>query len=216
MSGNIIYTLKWKYLIANVTSTAQEYDVFTENSFCDVTLVSDDQKPIKAHRYVLSTFSPVLEKYSPQQPPHPLIYLWGVNHRELDSILQCIYLGNLSVNHSNMMRFALAPEGMRHSCNQFDYQTTKQSNLKTHKQCVHKCIRYSCNKCDYQATTQSHLKTHMQFVHEGIKYSCNQCHYQATTQSSLKTHKQSVHEGVKYFCNICNYQTGWKTQLNKS
>ena len=73
MTEDIIYTLKWKYFSPNVKSRVS--NVINEQSFCDVTLVSDDQKPFQAHRYVLSTFSPVLEKYSPQQPPHPLIYL---------------------------------------------------------------------------------------------------------------------------------------------
>ena len=46
------------------------FDVIKEQSFCDVTLVSDDHKPFQAHRYVLSIFSQSsLEKYSPQQSP---------------------------------------------------------------------------------------------------------------------------------------------------
>merc|ERR1712179_533107 len=93
---------------------AQEYDVFTENSFCDVTLVSDDQKPFHAHRYVLSTFSPVLKNILLTNPhSHPLIYLRGVNHQELDSILQFIYLGKASVSHSNMQRLAQAAKDLQ-------------------------------------------------------------------------------------------------------
>ena len=96
MTEDIIYTLKWKYFVPNVTSRLS--NGFTENSFCDVTLVSDDQKPFKAHRYVLSNFSPVLKNILLNNPhSHPLIYLRGVNHQELDSILQFIYLGKASV-----------------------------------------------------------------------------------------------------------------------
>ena len=53
MTEDIIYTLKWKYFSPNVKSRVS--DVIKDQSFCDVTLVSDDQKPFKAHRYVLST-----------------------------------------------------------------------------------------------------------------------------------------------------------------
>merc|ERR1711954_283974 len=82
-------------------------DVINEQSFCDVTLVSDDHKPFLAHRYVLSSFSPVLKNILLNNPnSHPLIYLRGVNHQELDSILQFIYYGKASVDHSNMKRFA--------------------------------------------------------------------------------------------------------------
>ena len=112
MTEDIIYTLKWKYFTPNVTSRVS--DVFTENSFCDVTLVSDDQKPFQAHRYVLSTFSPVLKDILLNNPhSHPLIFLRGVNHQELDSILQFIYLGKAPVHHGNMKRFALASKDLK-------------------------------------------------------------------------------------------------------
>ena len=62
MTEDIIYTLKRKNFSSNIISRVS--DVFTENSFCDVTLVSDDQKPFQAHKFVLGTFSPVLKKFS--------------------------------------------------------------------------------------------------------------------------------------------------------
>ena len=112
MSENIIYTLKWKYFTPNVTSRLS--DVFTENSFCDVTLVSDDQKPFQAHRYVLSAFSPVLKNILLNNPhSHPLIFLRGVNHEDLYSILQFIYLGKALVCPENMRRFAQAAKDLQ-------------------------------------------------------------------------------------------------------
>ena len=104
------YHLKWKYLISNQKSSLSE--IFKEKSFSDVTLVSDDQIPFPAHRYVLSAFSPVLKNILLNNPhSHPLIFLRGVNHQELDSILQFIYLGKASVYHGNMRRFAQAAKG---------------------------------------------------------------------------------------------------------
>ena len=105
MTADIIYTLKWKYFSPNVKSRVS--DVIKEQSFCDVTLVSDDQKPFQAHRYVLSTFSPVLKEILLKNPhSHPLIYLRGVNHQELDSILQFIYFGKTWVDHSHIKKQA--------------------------------------------------------------------------------------------------------------
>merc|ERR1719430_794141 len=112
MTEDIMYDLKAKYFTPNVTSRLS--DVFTEKSFCDVTLVSDDQNPFQAHRYVLSIFSPVLNNILLNNPhSHPLIYLRGVNHQDLDSILKFIYLGKASVNHSNMKRFAQAAKDLQ-------------------------------------------------------------------------------------------------------
>merc|ERR1712179_452607 len=112
MTEDIIHTLKWKFFSPNVKSRVS--DVMKEQRFCDVTLVSDDQKPFQAHRYVLSTFSPVLKNILLKNPhSHPLIYLRGVNHQELDSILLFIYLGKTSVYHSNMNRFAQAAKELQ-------------------------------------------------------------------------------------------------------
>ena len=112
MTEDIVYTLKWKYFDYNVKSRVS--DVIKEQSFCDVTLVSDDHKPFLAHRYVLSSFSPVLKNILHNNPhSHPLIYLRGVNHQELDSILQLIYLGKATVYHRNVKRFAQAAKDLQ-------------------------------------------------------------------------------------------------------
>ena len=66
MTDNIIHTLKWKYFSPNVKSRLS--DVIKEQSFFDVTLVSEDHKPFLAHRYVLSSFSPVLKNILLKNP----------------------------------------------------------------------------------------------------------------------------------------------------
>merc|ERR1712240_444653 len=111
MSGEI-YHLKWKYFGSSKASILLEG--FKETNFCDVTLVSDDQKPIRAHRYVLSAHSPFFKDiFLNNTHPNPLIYLKGVSYEDLFSILQFIYLGKASVNFSNMGRFALAAKDLQ-------------------------------------------------------------------------------------------------------
>merc|ERR1712129_107697 len=98
------FSIKWKYCIPPFSSGLS--DVFPENDYSDVTLVSDDKIPFQAHRYVLSASSPVLKNILlDNTDSNPLIYLRGVNHQDLESILQFIYLGEASFYHSNMNRF---------------------------------------------------------------------------------------------------------------
>ena len=81
-----IYYLKWKVFNSHLTSSLS--DVLTENSFTDVTLVSDDKVQFQAHKCVLSACSPVLKNLLLNNPhSHPLIYLRGVKQKELNSIL---------------------------------------------------------------------------------------------------------------------------------
>ena len=107
-----IFLLKWKYITSNLTSSLS--GVFRENSFSDVTLVSDDLIPFQAHRYVLSALSPVLKNILLNNPhSNPLIYLRGINHQVLDSILQFIYLGEASVKEGDLNRFFQAAKDLQ-------------------------------------------------------------------------------------------------------
>ena len=104
-------TLKRKYFNPNVTSRVS--DVFKENSFYDVTLVSDDQKPFQAHKFVLSAFSPVFKDILLNTPhSHPVIYLRGIQYQELDLILQFIYLGEITLSHKDITRFVKATKDL--------------------------------------------------------------------------------------------------------
>ena len=78
----------------------------SEKNFADVTLVSDEQKPFEAHKFVLSACSPVLRDLLLKNPhDHPVIYLNGIKQFELDAILQFIYLGNSKFHQSRIDRF---------------------------------------------------------------------------------------------------------------
>ena len=111
MSQEMI-TLEWKFLPPNLSTSLS--NVFTENSYSDVTLVSDDKIPFHAHKYVLSASSPVLKNILLNTPQsHPLIYLRGVKHKELESILQFIYLGEASFYNNNINRFIQAAKDLQ-------------------------------------------------------------------------------------------------------
>ena len=81
--------------------------------------------PFRAHKYVLSAFSPFLKNILlDNHHAQPLIYLRGVKHQELESILQFIYLGEASFYHGNMNRFIQAAKDL-----QIKQLSTKVSNI---------------------------------------------------------------------------------------
>ena len=85
-------SLNWISFHAYLASSLR--DDFTSNKFADVTLVCDEQKQFQAHKFVLSSFSPILKNLLVTNPhPHPIIYLRGIRQQELESILQFMYLG---------------------------------------------------------------------------------------------------------------------------
>merc|ERR1712133_282501 len=60
----------------------------------DVTLVCDDQRQFKAHKIVLSACSNVFKNIIDNLPLNcSVIYLRGIQHQEIESILEFMYLG---------------------------------------------------------------------------------------------------------------------------
>jgi len=77
-----------------------------EGHFYDVTLVSDDQKQFKAHKVILSAFSPVLKTLLVNNPhSHPLLYLRGMKERNIQAILDYIYFGETKIHLENVNEF---------------------------------------------------------------------------------------------------------------
>ena len=98
------FCISWRDFPSHLGSTFQ--DLQSEGTFTDVTLVSDDQAQIQAHKIVLSASSRVLKTILVNNPhSHPLIYLKGFKKKELQSLLQFMYLGETNINQDSINEF---------------------------------------------------------------------------------------------------------------
>ena len=98
------FNFNWHSFQTHILDTFQQQ--FKERSFSDVTLVTDDQGQFQAHRFVLSSCSPILKDLLLTNfHPHPLICLYGVKKRELECILQFMYLGETKIDHDRIDDF---------------------------------------------------------------------------------------------------------------
>ena len=101
-TGN--YFLKWNEFEQNSSSTFK--DLRNDNDFSDVTLVCDDHHEIKAHKLILSTSSTFFDKiFRKNKHPHPLIYMKSVKRRDMVSILDFIYNGEVSIPQEYLEEF---------------------------------------------------------------------------------------------------------------
>ena len=87
----------------------------------DVTLITDDDEPIQAHRVVLSTCSDFFKKVF-QRNIHPnlVLYLSDMKSQEINQILDYIYFGEIHIMQDNLDRFVqiaqkLRLEGLRYA-----------------------------------------------------------------------------------------------------
>ena len=98
------FTLNWNAFSEHLQLMFKE--LYQEERYADVTLVSDDQTQFKAHKIVLSACSPVFKKIIDNNPSqHPLIYLRGIQSYEMESILQFMYLGEGKLYQERMGEF---------------------------------------------------------------------------------------------------------------
>ena len=98
------FSLKWNDFSLNVHNSFQ--NLRKEEDFYDVTLVSDDQKQVSAHKVVLSSCSEYFKNILKQNKhSQPLLCLEGINSNELNNILDYIYYGSVNIHQDDLDRF---------------------------------------------------------------------------------------------------------------
>ena len=84
------FSLKWNDFQTNVSNTFRK--LRTSDNFYDVTLVSDDQQQVSAHKIVLSSSSEYFKSIlTSNSHSHPMLCLSGVSSTDMKNILDFIY-----------------------------------------------------------------------------------------------------------------------------
>ena len=86
----------------------------TSGEFADVTLVTDDKQQIRAHRNILSACSPVFKNILQLNTniTNPVIYLRGIQHCEMEAIMQFFYRGEAKIYEERMSEFLMVSENL--------------------------------------------------------------------------------------------------------
>ena len=96
--------VKWQDFQYN---TAATFRTLRDNpDFADVTLVSEDNNTIKAHRVILASSSPIIKSmFDTIQHSHPLIYMKGIKFKDLLYLVDFIYNGETNINQEDLQGF---------------------------------------------------------------------------------------------------------------
>ena len=98
------YNLSWNSYSEHLDALTQ--DLCKSSRFSDITLICDDHRFHKAHKFILSASSDVFKTilcndlYSPS-----MIYLRGIHHRDLELILSFIYNGQVAFEQDRLQQF---------------------------------------------------------------------------------------------------------------
>merc|ERR1712126_101188 len=99
------FCLKWNDFNSNVSKS---FGLLRNEEYLhDVTLVSDDNNQMSAHKLVLSTCSEYFRKIfrNNNKHNHPLLCLDGLSSKELTSVLDYIYNGEVQIFQEDLDRF---------------------------------------------------------------------------------------------------------------
>ena len=89
-------------------------DLSSSGDFADVTLICDDQRQIEAHRIVLSACSEVFRNIlKANSHKTPSIYLRGILHRDLETVLEFLYQGEVTLEQERLTEFLSVAKDLR-------------------------------------------------------------------------------------------------------
>ena len=98
------FNLHWNDFQSNILQTFKR--IRKDKDFLNVTLVTEDEVQLEAHKVILSASSPFLENILKKSShKHPLLFLSGISSYNLNLILDYVYFGEVQVFQEHLQEF---------------------------------------------------------------------------------------------------------------
>ena len=237
------FSLKWNDFQENTIKTFSK--LRKEEDFFDVTLVSEDQKQMLAHRVVLSSCSEYFKNIlKANKHSHPILCLSGIKSPDLENVLDYIYQGEVQIFQENIDKFLdvaqkLKLDGLlaneannQHSQSQeknpIKFDKIKQTQIFDSPTATHVFEEDSFQKTDVSFAVSipvdgsSSIDKIEQKISEYLgksfngDYKCNLCGKTAGKNiSHMKNHIETHLEGISFSCSVCGKQFRSRNSLSK-
>ena len=200
------------------------HGMMKSNELTDVTLVCDDKTQFKAHKIVLSACSSVFKSIINDLPQKSsVIYLRGIQHQEMESLLEFMYLGVATFYQERMNEFLNVAKDLeikqlsKHVKFPIENESNEEPEIPNEKYTELK-VEQETNTSDDKSNNSARsvrLRDHSLFQNSSERrFTCGQCGNKFTQKVDMKRHIQSVHEGIRYSCNQCDLQFTRQGSLN--
>jgi len=111
MDGTEKFCLRWNDFESNISGALK--GLREDKDFFDVTLACNEEH-LKAHKVILSACSPffrsILRRHRHE---HPLLYMKGIQHKEMLHVLNFMYHGEVSVAQDDLNSFLAVAEDLQ-------------------------------------------------------------------------------------------------------
>merc|ERR1712150_231299 len=215
------FSLKWNDFQSVVS---QSFSVLRrEEDFYDVTLVSDDETQIPAHKLVLaassSFFKSILKRNSHS---HPLLYLSGVDSKSLGFVMDYIYQGEVHIYQHDLDNFLdvaqkLRVEGLLSTGDPQQpkdedsyFENIGEESFQDVSKSVHDSYNFNNqtkkNIHSVSLNDMSEVDAKIEQLmerREGIHH-CRACEYSSSKKGNVKEHVEVHIEGLSYACQFCD------------
>ena len=111
MASNEQLCLEWNDFESNISKSFRE--IRDNGDLFDVTIACEDEQ-VQAHKLILSACSPFFKRVLGKNPhQHPLLFLRGVKYREILSILDFMYCGEVNIAQEDLQSFLAVAEDLK-------------------------------------------------------------------------------------------------------
>ena len=217
------YNIVWDGFTDHVQGMLRDLNEF--DYFTDVTIVCDDQKMLKAHRFILSASSDVFRTMlNGNSNPHAFIYLRGIQHKEMELILKYIYSGQVTFENEMFRDFLNVAKDLKIKELNLENEYLNQSLKGDDENSPHtKPEQVEYDTKNVSTSDKMPSNTSVNGDPEPLfnpnnpkipKVQCPDCNKILSTKKRLKVHIQSKHEGMRWPCNQCDFKAWERCTLN--
>ena len=207
-------------------------ELYDTKKFSDVTLVTEDQKVIRAHKFILSAnsdiFKTILEN---KEIDSASVFLRGVSSTTLLPIVEFCYTGRVDVDQDCVAEFIETAADLKISEFLKADQVPPGDPLEDVPPSVDNDGTSNNNDGKNEGkdvkptlSTLQSLDEMGGFLHKSIKkevgiengpVKCEHCDVICSHLGNLKRHVKNKHDGVKFFCSECDYKATQKTDIKR-
>ena len=227
------FSLKWNDFQSNIAKSFSKLRY--EDSFYDVTLVSDDQKEMSAHKVILSSCSDFFKNIlKNKRNSDPILCLEGVNFNEMKNVLDYIYNGQVEIHQDDLDRFLMIAqrfklEGLIGEQNfveeeiinsQPNKEETKDLDIITDKEEIFK-VRKNKSQIVVSSAEFDSIEELEQTIEKSIeramgsKWKCRICEKTFRDKTDARLHVEVHFDGLSFPCQTCDKTFRSRAALKK-
>ena len=221
------FCLKWNDFQSSVTNSFSK--LRKDEDFYDVTLVSDDDQFIRGHKLVLASSSEFFKKiFKFTKQAESIIYLTGINQKNLGFIMDYIYLGEVQIFQEEIDSFLesaqklrieglISDQGVNEDDEKQDLSDIQRDRTPFHEhhakeEEVGGQIAKLSNKVKQDSAPSKAHSNYSQskevfedlIIKDGEIWLCKQCGKTAKTRASIGLHAETHIEGISFDCKLCD------------